>query len=66
MPSHPDRVRRSYHEINIGEYHMPMENEQMIYIRISRMQIASCMSKREIEHNILRSIRLGIFEQYKE
>lgn len=66
MPSHPDRVRRNYHDIHIEKYEIPAANEQVIYIKITRRQIASAMTKEEIEYSVLRSIHLGIFEQYRD
>jgi hypothetical protein len=64
MPSHPDRVRRSYHESTIIEHGNPMRNEQIITIIITKMEMASCMTKRAVKTWILSKIMKGIDTQY--
>lgn len=65
MPSHPDRVRRNYHEIKIGEKRSIIDDEDIIYIKVTKKEIASAMSAREIFNSIVRAIRNGIFERWQ-
>lgn len=60
MPSHPDRVRRSYHKIMMNETDDMRTNNKIITIQISKQEMATWMSAREIEHNVIRAIRNGI------
>lgn len=61
MPSHPERVRRNYHKITIIENeHLPT-NEFQIHISISKREIASWMTKYEVEQAIFRLIKKGIY-----
>lgn len=66
MPSHPERVRRNYHTIKLSVEEEVKTNHQVIQIRISRLEWVTAMSKREIMHNIYRSIRNGIMEKYRD
>lgn len=66
MPSHPDRVRRNYHDIILNTYEIVRTNEQIININITKHEIASIMSKYEMERHILSLIRKGIQEQYND
>lgn len=59
MPSHPDRVRRNYHDITIQEYPTYYMETQII-INISRLEIATCMSRIEIERKIFKLVRKGL------
>ena len=61
MPSHPERVRRNYHKIEIVEFDQIKTDDKVISISISKRDIASAMSAREIEHNVFRIIRQGIY-----
>ncbi len=65
MPSHPERVRRSYHEIKMHEYEDIQTNDKMLTIRVSKAEIATAMTAREIEHNVWRAIRNGIRLRWK-
>jgi hypothetical protein len=65
MPSHPDRVRRSYHGIYIKDYKDMARDEDCITIRISKEEIATAMSAKEIYHNVVRAIRLAIFDRWR-
>ena len=65
MPSHPERVRRSYHDIKIIELENIPANKILITIPISRLEIATAMTKKELEYNVIRLIKKGIQEQYK-
>lgn len=64
MPCHSDRVRRSYHSIHLSKQMDNRSCEQVIQIRISRLALATPMSKEEVWHNIARSIRNGVFQFY--
>lgn len=64
MPCHSDRVRRNYHKIILGSNNDHANNEQIISIRITKLQIATKMSKTEVVREIFRSVRNGIFEYY--
>ena len=66
MPSHPDRVRRNYHNIIIEEYHDLTGYEQTIIVKISRIDIASLMTRNEIKHMIGQKLSDSIDSQYRE
>lgn len=66
MPSHPDRVRRNYHDIKIGETKDIVKDEDVIYIKVSKQEIATAMSGTEIFHNIVRAIKNGIFLRWRK
>lgn len=65
MPSHPDRVRRNYHTIEIIEESPAQYYESNIHIKISKLDIASCMSKREVKVMVFKYIDKGIDNQYR-
>lgn len=60
MPCHADRVRRNYHDVEVREVERPAAMETLVVIHISRQAIASCLSPREVEHEVLRRIRCGV------
>jgi hypothetical protein len=60
MPCHPDRVRRNYHKIVMNEIEDVITNDIVVTIRVSKREIASAMSAREVEHNVWRAIQNGI------
>lgn len=64
MPSHQDRVRRAYHDIKITEVDQPRTNDTLIQINISRMKIATAMSKRDVQYMVMKLIRDGINKGY--
>ena len=64
MPSHPDRVRRSYHEIKVNHKQNLVQDEEVITIKVTKAQIATAMSGSEIYHNIVRAIRNGVFARW--
>lgn len=64
MPSHQDRVRRNYHTIQLREWDNPGSYEQRVEISITRMEMASAMTRRDLEQLVLQRIRQGIHEQY--
>lgn len=57
MPSHPERVRRNYHDVKITELFRPQSNDTEFLIHITRADIASVMSKYEVERMIWNKIR---------
>lgn len=65
MASHQDRVRRNYHTIEMVEHEAPHGFEQTISIQITRMEIATRMSKRDLEDYVLRKIQNQIRKDYK-
>lgn len=66
MPPHPDRVRRNYHNIIISEHEDLTGYEQIITVRISRIEIASLMTKNEMKYMINQKISKCIDSQYRE
>lgn len=60
MPSHPDRVRRNYHKITVENHKEDRTNDSVINIRISKVQIATLMSKYEVRREIWRMISEGL------
>lgn len=66
MPSHPDRVRRSYHKIDLTEHTKFETDEQIITIKITKTAIASWANKRDILYNIGKYIQKGIKQYYRE
>ncbi len=64
MPSHPDRVRANYTSIILEEHNDFRTYEQIIQIRISRIEIASALSKREILQKIIMLIKNGVTKYY--
>jgi hypothetical protein len=66
LPSHPDRVRRNYHDVNLIEYDNICENKQEIKISITKTDIASRMGKWEIVRHIEKLISQAVIKQYKE
>lgn len=64
MPSHPDRVRRSYHTIHMGTKKDISTDEEIVYVRISRHMIASSMRAQEIFREVIRAVKNGIFERW--
>ena len=64
MPSHADRVRRNYHNIKICETKDVQNNAHVIQVIITRLDIASKMSVREVEYEVWRLVQKGIIEQY--
>lgn len=65
MPSHPDRVRRNYHDIEIREYHDIPGNIQVVTIRISKADIASTMSQQDLQYLVYKKTKFEIESQYK-
>lgn len=57
MPSHPERVRRNYHNVKIVKLFRPQNNDTEFLIHITRRDIASVMSKYEVERMIWNKIR---------
>jgi hypothetical protein len=66
MPSHQDRVRRAYHDIEIVDYQNLKGYEQLITISITRMDIATQMSQRDLRYLVLKKIDEGIKKGYRE
>ena len=66
MPSHPDRVRRSYHEIRVKENTELTTGDNIIQIKITKLELATAMTGTEIYHNVLRAIKNGIFMRWKD
>jgi len=64
MPSHPDRVRRNYHSIVMGNKHNISTDEEIIYVKISRHVLASSMHASEIFQEVIRAIKKGIFDRW--
>lgn len=65
MPAHPDRVRRNYHRILIGETRNLVKDEDVIQIHITKQEIATAMTAREIYFNVMRAIKNSIFERWR-
>lgn len=61
MPSHPDRVRRNYHNFHIKEIHNAPYDSLDYVAKISRVDIASCMTQDELRTEIVRQLRKGNF-----
>lgn len=62
MPSHPERVRRNYHEIGVKTWQDEQTNEFVIVTRVRRETLATLLSRREIETAIVRAWRRGVLE----
>lgn len=60
MPCHPDRVRRNYHKIVMKEEDEIRTGNRLIMIEVSKLDIATWMTAKEIEHNVWRAIHNGI------
>jgi hypothetical protein len=64
MPSHPDRVRRNYHDIKIGKVVSYHDFTDTITIKISKLEIATKMHSRDLRDLVIRRIEQGIYEQF--
>jgi hypothetical protein len=52
MPSHPDRVRRNYHDMQTTVVRRTLSQDVVVTVAISKDRIASAMSKRELRRGI--------------
>lgn len=66
MPSHPDRVRANYHKVILVEMIEPQTDSQLIQLRITKADIASQMSKKELKNAIWNKIMKEIDISYRE
>ena len=64
MPSHPERVRRNYHEVLLLTTDAHWSDSWDIMLKISRAEIASTLSARELKRWILRRIEQAIDRDY--
>lgn len=62
MPCHPDRVRRNYHDITIQTRENFETRATEVRISITRQDVATAMSARELKHAVLKRIGDGIDE----
>ncbi len=65
MPSHPDRVRRSYHEAQVAVWDAPQTLEVHIAVVVSRVALASWVSARQAREMVFASIADHIDAEWK-
>jgi len=56
VPSHPDRVRRNYIDIEICKWKSILDYEDHIMIKVTTSEIASLMSRKEAARYICKKI----------
>lgn len=56
MPCHPDRVRRDYVTTTVIEQHNIQNNEISFQFIVTKIDIASWPSAREMKHNIILNV----------
>lgn len=66
MPPHPDRVRRNYHTVEIKEMLTPFATDIVLdlKIKLTRMDIASVMNKKEAKYLIFNTLNEEIDKNY--
>jgi hypothetical protein len=65
MPSHPDRVRRNYHEIYAIDTHDIQNDQQRINIVITKLEVASWCNLKELRRFIVGKVYDMVTKQYK-
>ena len=65
MPSHPDRVRRNYTTTQIEQYHDMLNDEQVIVIKFTKLEIASWPYPRLIAQYVANKIYDYIMRDYR-
>lgn len=65
MPSHPDRVRRNYHDVGLNIVSDMATAVQRIEIVVRHDEIATAVSARELKDIVVRKIAFGIERDYR-